>query len=150
MSTDTSYKKLKNIGGKPVGLLTILSLPKLPIHAHIEILAGLSYDIVIKLSRLTQIDEFTICQLANVTATKGHKQEKKVLSAKQSVRLYIFVRIFDAALRLFNGDVSSAIQWLKSPSRALGDESPIQMLSTPPGAEAVMDLIGQIEHGVIS
>ncbi|WP_429102165.1 antitoxin Xre/MbcA/ParS toxin-binding domain-containing protein [Aeromonas rivipollensis] len=29
-------------------------------------------------------------------------------------------------------------------------ESPLLMLSTPTGYEAVMELIGRIEHGVIS
>ncbi|MDM5055987.1 DUF2384 domain-containing protein [Aeromonas dhakensis] len=98
---------------------------------------------------MTQIDEITICQLANVTFTKGKIQHKNVLSSEQSIRLYVFIRTLDAALQLFDGDVSTAIQWLKSPSRALGDESPILMLSTPPGVEAVMDLIGQIKHGII-
>ncbi|KMY26297.1 hypothetical protein ACH48_20520 [Aeromonas caviae] len=105
-----------------------------------------------KLSIITQIDEITICQLANisyVTLTKRKIQRKNALSSEQSMRLYVFIRTLDAALQLFDGDVSTAIQWLKSPSRALGDESPILMLSTPPGVEAVMDLIGQIKNGII-
>ncbi len=153
MKAGTSYIPPKNLVGKPDCLLASLSLPKQPIDAHMEILAGFSFDIVTKLSMLTQIDEFTICQLASVSYvsfTRSKKQGKTVLSAKQSVRLYIFIRTLDAALQLFDGDVLTALQWLKSPSRALGDESPIRMLSTPPGIEAVMDLIGRIEYGVIS
>lgn len=153
MNVGTSYKPPKNLVGKPDGLLATLSLPKQPVDAHKETLAGFSYEIVKKLSIMTQIDEITICQLVNisyVTFTKRKIQRKNVLSSEQSMRLYVFIRTLDAALQLFDGDVSAAIQWLKSPSRALGDESPILMLSTPPGVEAVMDLIGQVKHGVIS
>ncbi|MGE6197350.1 antitoxin Xre/MbcA/ParS toxin-binding domain-containing protein [Aeromonas media] len=152
MNVGTSYTPPKNLVGKPDGLLATLSLPKQPVDAHKETLAGFSYDIVKKLSIMIQIDEITICQLANisyVTLTKRKIQRKNVLSSEQSMRLYIFIRTLDAALQLFDGDVSAAIKWLKSPSRALGDESPILMLSTPPGVEAVMDLIGQIKHGII-
>lgn len=153
MNVGTSYKPPKNLVGKPDGLLATLSLPKQPVDAHKETLAGFSYEIVKKLSIMTQIDEITICQLVNisyVTFPKRKIQRKNVLSSEQSMRLYVFIRTLDAALQLFDGDVSAAIQWLKSPSRALGDESPILMLSTPPGVEAVMDLIGQVKHGVIS
>lgn len=150
MNVRTSNKPPKNLVGKPDGLLTTLSLPKHPVDAHKETLSGFSYEIVKKLSMMTQIDETTICQLANVTFTKRKIQSKNVLSSEQSIKLYVFIRTLDAALQLFDGDVSAAIQWLKSPSRALGNESPILMLSTPPGVEAVMDLIGQIKNGVIS
>ena len=153
MNEETSSKPPKSLVGELNGLLTALSLSKRPIDAHIEILAGFSYDVVTKLSRLTQTEEITICQLANVSHlphTKHNTQENNVLSVEQSVRLYIFIRILITTLRLFNGDVPSSLHWLNSPSRALGNESPIKMLSTPPGVEAVMDLIGQIEHGVTS
>ncbi|MEE9710957.1 antitoxin Xre/MbcA/ParS toxin-binding domain-containing protein [Aeromonas caviae] len=152
MNVGISYNPPKNLVGKPDDLLATLSLPKQPVDAHKETLAGFSYEIVKKLSIMTQIDEITICQLANISCvsfTKRKIQSKNVLSSEQSMRLYVFIRTLDATQQLFNGDVSTAIRWLKSPSRALGDESPIEMLSTPPGIEAVMDLIGQIKHGII-
>lgn len=153
MNVGTPYKPPENLAGKPNDLLDSLLLPKQPIGAHKEILAGFSYDVVKKLSIMTQIDEITICQLVNLSSTTFAKkkiQSKNILSSEQSIKLYIFIRILDATLQLFDGDVSTTIRWLKSPSRALGDDSPILMLSTPPGVEAVMELIGQIKHGVIS
>lgn len=152
MNVGTSYKPQKKLVRKSDGILATLSLPERPVDAHKETLAGFSYEIVKKLSIMMQIDEITICQLANinyVSVTKRKIQSKNVLSSEHSMRLYVFIRVLDAALQLFDGDVSAAIQWLKSPSRALGDESPILMLSTPPGVEAVMDLIGQIKYGII-
>lgn len=38
---------------------------------------------------------------------------------------------------------------LGKPARSLGMVCPIDMLSTPAGVEAVLDLVGQIEHGVV-
>ncbi|NHT35118.1 hypothetical protein A9R10_18945 [Aeromonas piscicola] len=152
MNVGTPYKPLQNRVGKPDGLLDTLFLPQQPFDAHWKILSGFSFDIVTQLSILIQVDEVTICQLANisyVTDTKNRKQGK-VFSTEQSIRLYVFIKTLEATLQLFDGDVSAALQWLKLPSKALGGESPIQMLSTPPGAEAVMDLIGRIEHGVIT
>ena len=149
MNVGTSYKPPKHLVGQPDGLLATLSLPKHPVDAHKETLAGFSYEVVKKLSTMAKIDEITIFQLANITFTKRKIKSENVLSSEQSIKLYVFIRTLDATLQLFDGDFSTAIQWLKSPSRALGDESPILMLSTPPGVEAVMDLIGQIKHGVI-
>lgn len=129
MNVGTSYNPPKNLVGKPDGLLATLSLPKQPVDAHKETLAGFSYEIVKKLSIMTQIDEITICQLASVSYvsfTRSKRQGKTVLSAKQSVRLYIFIRTLDAALQLFDGDVLTALQWLKSPSRALGMKVPFE------------------------
>ena len=149
MNVGISYNPPKNLVGKPDDLLATLSLPKQPVDAHKETLAGFSYEVVKKLSTMAKIDEITIFQLANITFTKRKIKSENVLSSEQSMRLYVFIRTLDATQQLFNGDVSTAIRWLKSPSRALGDESPIEMLSTPPGIEAVMDLIGQIKHGII-
>ena len=81
MNIGTSYNPSKNLVGKPDGLLATLSLPKQPVDAHKETLAGFSYEIVKKLSIMTQIDEITICQLASisyVTLTKRKIQRKKV------------------------------------------------------------------------
>ncbi|MGN4935351.1 type II RES/Xre toxin-antitoxin system antitoxin [Aeromonas rivipollensis] len=152
MILGTAYKPKLSIK-KPVGLLVFLSLPKQPIDAHRKILAGFSSDIVVRLSSETQIDERTICQwvgISRATYYRKNKEDKKVFSVEQSGRLYILISILDATTRLFNGDMAAVLRWLKSPAKALGGESPLQMLSTPIGAEAVMDLIGRIEYGVLS
>lgn len=153
MNVGTPYKPLQNRVGKPDGLLDTLFLPQQPFDAHWKILSGFSFEIMTQLSTLMKVDEVTICQLVNIsylTYTKNKKQGKNVFSTGQSVRLYMFIKTLEAALQLFDGDDSSALQWLKLPSNALGGESPIQMLRTPLGTEAVMDLIGRIEHGVIT
>lgn len=60
------------------------------------------------------------------------------------------LRIFGKAVALFEGDVESARTWLSSPQRALGEAVPLEMPTTEIGAREVEDLIGRIEHGVLS
>jgi putative toxin-antitoxin system antitoxin component (TIGR02293 family) len=152
MNIGTVYK-LKAPVRMSVSLLATLSLPTQPVDAHMRILAGFSSDIVARLSSEIKIDEMTICQwvgISSATYYRKIKDDKKVFSVEQSGKFYMFVKVLDTAIPLFNGDVSAVIQWLQSPARALGGERPLQILSTPTGVEAVIDLIGQIEHGVIS
>lgn len=61
MNIGMSYKP-KAARNKSAGLLAALSLPRQPVDAHMQILAGYPYDIVSQLSTETQIDEKTICQ----------------------------------------------------------------------------------------
>lgn len=68
----------------------------------------------------------------------------------ESDRLYRFAVILKAATDLFEGDKPAAQQWLQNPVRGLGGRCPVQMLATSAEAEAVLDLIGRLEHGVFA
>jgi len=46
------------------------------------------------------------------------------------------------------GTREKALRWLRSPVRALGDQTPISLLNTPEGMAQVEDVLGRIEHGV--
>lgn len=70
-------------------------------------------------------------------------------NAKESGRIYRIIRTVAAAERLFEGDQKAACQWLKEPASALGGSAPLDYLDTEAGADAVHDLIGQLEHGVV-
>lgn len=48
------------------------------------------------------------------------------------------------------GGADEACQWLALPNRALHGRSPFDVAATEVGAEAVFDLLGQLEHGVFS
>ena len=47
-------------------------------------------------------------------------------------------------------DLEKARHWFSTPKRALGNKTPLEYCDTGPGAEAVEDLLGRIEHGVFS
>ena len=58
-------------------------------------------------------------------------------------------RIVHRAIAVFENR-AKALEWLKSPNRALGSASPLSLLDTDLGAEAVLDTLGRIEHGVFA
>jgi len=65
---------------------------------------------------------------------------------EESVR---YAKVLVAAVSLF-GNEQQALRWLKEPVRALGNKRPIDMLSNDANAEAVLNVIGRLEHGVIT
>jgi len=48
------------------------------------------------------------------------------------------------------GDNEQAREWLRSPQIGLGNLVPLHLLTTGAGAREVEDLLGRIEHGVLS
>jgi len=58
--------------------------------------------------------------------------------------------VMNEALRLFEGDREAALLWLNRPAKALGEVTPMSCLDTKAGADAVRELIGRLEYGVIS
>ena len=46
------------------------------------------------------------------------------------------------------GNREKALRWLKSPVRALGDKTPLSLLTSAEGVTQVQDVLGRIEHGV--
>jgi putative toxin-antitoxin system antitoxin component (TIGR02293 family) len=56
-------------------------------------------------------------------------------------------RILPQAVALFAGDVTSAWQWLSRPQPGLGGSTALDHAATEPGARAVENLIGRLEHG---
>ncbi|WP_171016599.1 antitoxin Xre/MbcA/ParS toxin-binding domain-containing protein [Pseudomonas sp. D(2018)] len=70
------------------------------------------------------------------------------LSTKESDRLHQAAQVLTSSTGLFEGNQAAAWIWMLAPQLALGGMRPIEMLGTYVGAEAVRDLIGQLEHGV--
>ena len=62
--------------------------------------------------------------------------------------MYGVVLALDAALSLQENDAVMALSWLHRPAWSLGGVAPADLLTTPMGVQAVVDLVGQVEHGV--
>jgi putative toxin-antitoxin system antitoxin component (TIGR02293 family) len=48
------------------------------------------------------------------------------------------------------GKAEKAVEWLRTPNRALGGELPLDRLDTDRGAREVADILGRIAYGVYS
>ncbi|RDT53280.1 DUF2384 domain-containing protein [Escherichia coli] len=137
----------------PHDLLSILGLPATAIAAHDSINAGLSAGVLRDIAGAVSLDEVTLCRMAGIdrnTYSRRLNSAEKRFSPEQSARVYTLARVISAARELFEGDSERMANWLNKPAKGLGGKKPAELLSTPAGAEAVLTLIGRLEHGVIS
>ncbi|HYN09866.1 MAG TPA: antitoxin Xre/MbcA/ParS toxin-binding domain-containing protein [Vicinamibacterales bacterium] len=81
--------------------------------------------------------------------TLARRRHTRKLDADESDRLYRLARVAAQAFAAF-GTEEKAATWLRRPNRALNGELPIQVLDTDVGSRQVEDLLGRIEHGVVS
>jgi putative toxin-antitoxin system antitoxin component (TIGR02293 family) len=81
--------------------------------------------------------------------TLARRKRERRLLPEESDRLYRMARVF-ARARAVLGDRARAASWLCRPNRALGGEVPVQLLDTDIGVQRVDEILGRIEHGVVS
>jgi putative toxin-antitoxin system antitoxin component (TIGR02293 family) len=82
--------------------------------------------------------------------TLARRNVNGMLTARDSERLARLAELFDKTVHLFEGNADSALAWLRSANKALGESTPLALAQTASGAQAVEDLIGQLEFGVYS
>ncbi|MBV8817072.1 MAG: DUF2384 domain-containing protein [Acidobacteriaceae bacterium] len=75
--------------------------------------------------------------------------EGALLSSTESDRTMRMARILAQAVAMFE-DKDKAIEWLRTPNRALGGARPLDQLDTDTGARMVEDILGRIAYGVYS
>jgi putative toxin-antitoxin system antitoxin component (TIGR02293 family) len=83
------------------------------------------------------------------TIGRLRKTPRSPLDAIASDRLYRMAVIFAAAREALEDD-AVARTWLRAPQVGLGNRVPLDLLKTEAGAREVEDLLGRIEHGVLS
>jgi putative toxin-antitoxin system antitoxin component (TIGR02293 family) len=82
------------------------------------------------------------------TLTRRLSQRSR-LTAAESDRTVRLARVYANAVEMI-GDEEKAVEWLRTPNRALGGERPLDQLDTDLGARAVEDILGRIAYGVYS
>jgi putative toxin-antitoxin system antitoxin component (TIGR02293 family) len=81
--------------------------------------------------------------------TLARRRHARRLDADESDRLYRLARIAAQAVAVL-GTEEKAATWLRRPNRALNGEVPLGLLDTDLGARQIEDVLGRIEHGVVS
>jgi putative toxin-antitoxin system antitoxin component (TIGR02293 family) len=71
------------------------------------------------------------------------------LTPDESEKVLRLGRVWERATGVLASD-DAARDWLKSPNGALQNATPLSLLDADIGAEAVLDLLGRIEHGIFS
>nr|WP_274161484.1 antitoxin Xre/MbcA/ParS toxin-binding domain-containing protein [Aeromonas veronii] len=112
--------------------------------------AGVAPSIIHRVAELMSTDVGLICRLAGISR---HTVARKLrigapLSISQGARVYGVVQALEAVLFLHRNNTARALSWLHRPAWGLGGKRPAEVLSTALGAQAVIVLVGRIQHGV--
>ena len=83
------------------------------------------------------------------TISRLRAQPKKRLKVVVGDRLFRAAHLFAFATSVF-GDKELAREWLRTPQIGLKSRIPLELINTEAGAREVEDLLGRIEHGVLS
>lgn len=81
--------------------------------------------------------------------TMARRKRSRRLHPDESDRLIRLARLATQAVQVF-GKEDKAAMWMHRPNRALGNQAPLNLLRTDLGAKQVEEVLGRIEHGVIS
>ncbi|WP_421208594.1 antitoxin Xre/MbcA/ParS toxin-binding domain-containing protein [Aeromonas enteropelogenes] len=131
-------------------LLDPLGVPREALSAHLWIVAGVPADIIYKLAALVETDVGVICKLAGISrSTVARKLKMEVaLSTSQGARVYGVVQALEAVLVFHRNNTVKTLSWLHRPAWGLGGVAPAALLTTDMGVQAVIHLVGRIQHGV--
>jgi putative toxin-antitoxin system antitoxin component (TIGR02293 family) len=102
------------------------------------------------MAQLLAVDRALLLRILGVS--ERTMQRKQVLSERlgpaASDRLARIDRIYTLAVEVF-GSGEKAAEWLKRPSRALANESPLNLLDTDAGTQKVERELRQIQYGFV-
>lgn len=125
------------------------------VHAQSELVSKIRKGLPIRVfERLAETLEISEKDLAMYTSlpprTLARRKTIGQLQPNESDRLSRIAILLEKAIGLFEGDRETAVKWLKTPKRALAGATPIEYSDTEPGVQEVIQLIGRLEHGIIS
>lgn len=96
------------------------------------------------------IPRASIYAVVGATRTLQRKrQDSSMLSREQSDRLARLARVAVRAAEAL-GSTDAARRWLGKSNRGVNGERPLDLLSSDPGTRLVEDVLGRLEHGVVS
>lgn len=132
------------------GIWTELGLPSRGATLFDLIHLGLSFEYLDRVANLLQVKREVIAKAICISPTTLSRREKAGrFNAAESDRLLALIAVYEEALSLFDGEVSAARKWMNSRVRGLGSRRPIEMLGTGVETNAVFNLIGRLERGVL-
>jgi putative toxin-antitoxin system antitoxin component (TIGR02293 family) len=122
-----------------------------PLQAAKLLESGLPFRAIERLQKASGLTRDRIKEVTRISEGSFSRRKKTGrLSLEESERVLRLSRIFERATSLYDGDQNGARQWLETPIPALDNQRPLDLSQTEPGAREVEDLIGRIEHGIVS
>lgn len=128
-----------------------VGIPARGARLHKVLQDGVPYGVYKQLVSVAGLEHKELARyLVIPPATLRRRAKAGKFKMDEGDRLYRFAEVLKAAIDLFEGDRERAMLWLSNPVRGLGGRRPVEMLATSAEAEAVLDLIGRLEHGVFA
>lgn len=128
----------------------VIGLPSRGARLHELIRQGLPSGLLDQVARLLEMPRADISRAICISSRmSAHRAKAGRLTTAESDRLMALIALFEEALSLFENDLTATRIWMDSPVRGLGLNKPLDMLGTRVEANAVPDLIGRLERGVL-
>lgn len=133
-------------------LWQILKMPDNGIELHQAIITGLPAQLLEDFAAISGFDKTQLLQVASIPARTYARRlsNNNALTPQESNSLARIIKIYQAALELFAGDFQAASQWCVTPVVGLGGQTPLALSASEAGEDSVLDLVGQLEHGVFA
>jgi putative toxin-antitoxin system antitoxin component (TIGR02293 family) len=119
-----------------------------PIDLLQEVERGLpikAYSAIARTLLLTPEEEDRLLQ--NSLRTRARWKHRTRLDVATSDRVVRLARVLALATDVLESE-AHAVAWMREPSEALGERTPLETLATDIGAEKVTNMLRQMEHGV--
>ena len=118
--------------------------------ANDKIRQGISIALVARLQELLGLtDEQAARLLGRSRSTYSrYRNQDTELGVPEAERAVRYARLLALAAETFGG-LEEAAAWMEEPNLALGDDTPLDMAETDPGATMVRDLLLGIQHGFV-
>ncbi len=109
---------------------------------------GLPFEVFTSLQNNLSLSAEALAQLIGVPVrTLNRRKNEGRFKPEESDNLVRIARVL-ARVQEFFTDKEAAIKWLKTPELAFDNETPLSLLDTELGAQEVLQLLGQLEHGI--
>jgi len=113
-----------------------------------KISRGLYTDILITIQSRLKLTNLELAELLQLSPRTLDRRRKEVtLPADESERSYRIARLTELAMQVFE-DQDKVSAWFTQPNFALGNQKPLDLIKSEPGARLVERLLHQIEHGI--
>lgn len=128
-----------------------LSVPQRGERLYQAIHKGFGCDVFSKLAKISGLEKKQLAKITNISpASLNRRYKSGFFTEAESDKLYRYAEVYQAALDLFEGNNERTRIWMQKPIVGLGGKRPIEMFRTSAETEAVLDLIGRLEHGVFT
>lgn len=118
---------------------------------HEVVQHGIPYSVLESFLTASQLPQAEVLTVADISPrTLQRRKAEGRLTPVESDRLWRVTHLYRLTVEMFEGSFSDATKWLTSPCRGLGGRTPLEFAQTEAGAREVENLIGRLEHGVIS